>query len=120
MKILGNILWWLLGGLVTSVVWFLIGVLLCCTVVFIPFGLQCLKISKLLLWPFGSHVEVGQFGFSGFIFNIIWICLVGWELAIMHLIAAFLCTITIIGIPMASQHLKLAKLSFLPFGAKIH
>jgi len=119
MNIIGNIIWWIFGGLITAMLWLIIGIILCCTVVFIPFGLQCIKTARLILWPFGSEIVIGQFGFGGFIFNIIWILLIGWELAIAHLIGAVLCTLTVIGIPFAIQHVKLAKLALLPFGAKI-
>lgn len=45
--------------------------------------------------------------------------MVGWELAVAHLTGAFFCAITIVGIPLAVQHLKLAQLAFMPFGAKV-
>lgn len=72
-----------------------------------------------LLFPFGKDIELGGFGAGGFLFNIIWILVVGWELAVAHLTGAFFCAITIVGIPLAVQHLKLAQLAFMPFGAKV-
>ena len=48
--------------------------------------------------------------------NVIWVVLVGWELAIGHLVSSFLLAITIIGIPLALANLKLVPISLLPFG----
>jgi uncharacterized membrane protein YccF (DUF307 family) len=50
------------------------------------------------------------------IFNVIWVVLFGWEIAIAHLVAAAILAITIIGIPFAAQHMKLLSLSLWPFG----
>ena len=120
MKILGNIIWLLFGGIISALAWFLSGLILCLTVIGIPFGIQCFKISALVLWPFGKEIELGNFGVGGLLFNILWIVFFGWELAIGHLITGLIFCITIIGIPFGLQHFKLAKLGLLPFGAKIH
>ncbi|XMB85996.1 YccF domain-containing protein [Mycoplasmatota bacterium WC44] len=119
MSFIGNLIWLLFGGIISFIGWFLVGVVLCVTIIGIPFGVQCLKISRLVLWPFGSEVEVGSFGVGGLLGNIIWILLVGWELCILHLVVGVLLTITIIGIPFGRQHFKFALLALLPFGAKI-
>jgi len=119
MSILGNIIWWIFGGLLLALGWLIAGLILCITVIGIPFGLQCFKIAGFVFWPFGREIEVGNFGVGGLVLNIIWILLVGWELAIAHLFAALFCAITIIGIPFAFQHIKLAQIAFLPFGAKV-
>jgi len=120
MKILGNIIWLLFGGIISALAWFLSGLILCLTVIGIPFGIQCFKISALVLWPFGKEIKLGNFGVGGLLFNILWIVFFGWELAIGHLITGLIFCITIIGIPFGLQHFKLAKLGLLPFGAKIH
>ena len=120
MKIIGNLLWIVLGGLIISLLWFIAGLLLCVTIIGIPFGTQCFKIAGFVLWPFGWDITPGGFGVMGAIGNIIWIIVCGIELAIVHLICGLLLCITIIGIPFALQHFKLAKLAFIPFGAQIH
>jgi uncharacterized membrane protein YccF (DUF307 family) len=51
-----NVLWNLLGGLVFGLFYFVLGVVLCVTLVGIPFGKQCLKLSKLAFKPFGRTV----------------------------------------------------------------
>jgi uncharacterized membrane protein YccF (DUF307 family) len=51
--------------------------------------------------------------------NIIWIFIGGIWIAITHLVFGFLFAITIIGIPFALQHFKLAGLALTPFGREI-
>ncbi|MCQ1528428.1 YccF domain-containing protein [Lutispora saccharofermentans] len=120
MSFLGNIIWLLFGGIIGAIAWFLAGLILCITIIGIPFGIQCFKISAFVLWPFGKEIELGNFGAGGLIFNIIWLLVFGWEFAIAHLIIAGIFCITIVGIPFGLQHLKLAKLGLMPFGAHIH
>lgn len=119
MKILGNIIWVVFGGLIGAVGWGAAGLMLLITIVGIPFGIQCMKIAALTLWPFGHDVTIGEFGAMGLIGNVLWIMLFGWELLLYHLGCALLFAVTIIGIPFARQHLKLARLAFIPFGAEI-
>lgn len=119
MKILGNLIWLLFGGLIASLGWALAGLLCCITIVGVPFGLQCFKIATLVLWPFGKDISVGEFGVGGALFNIIWILCLGWELCVTHFVTGLLLCLTIVGIPFGKQHFKLAALAILPFGAKI-
>ncbi len=119
MGLIGNIVWMIFGGLVAAFLWLLAGVLVCATIIGIPFGIQCFKIAGLTLAPFGRDVEVGRFGAAGFIANVIWILILGWELFVAHLSIGILLCITIIGIPFGLQHFKLALLAILPFGARI-
>ncbi len=118
MKTLGNIIWFLLGGLEMAIVWYLTGLLWCITIVGIPVGVQCFKIGTLCLWPFGRDIEYGTSSMSTIV-NILWIIFGGLELAVMHAILGVLFCITIIGIPFGKQYFKLAKLSLMPFGATI-
>lgn len=119
LSIIGNILWFLLGGLIMALLWFVAGLLVCITIIGIPFGLQCFKFAGFVIWPFGRQVDVGHFGFGGLLGNILWILLLGWELCITHLTFGLIFCITIIGIPFGIQHFKLAMLAILPFGARI-
>lgn len=120
MNFIGNVIWLLFGGIIAAIVWFLAGLLLCITIIGIPFGVQCFKIANFVIWPFGKEIEIGDFGAGGLIFNIIWIFLLGWELALAHLIIGALFCMTIIGIPFGLQHFKFAQLGLIPFGARIH
>jgi len=119
MNLIGNIIWLLLGGILAAIVWFIAGLVLCVTIIGIPFGLQCFKISSFVLWPFGKEIELGNFGAGGLIFNISWLLIFGWELAIAHLVIGAIFCVTIVGIPFGLQHFKFAQLGLIPFGAKI-
>lgn len=119
MSLIGNIIWFVFGGLIGAIFWALIGLLLSITIIGIPFGIQCFKIARLVLWPFGSKVKIGEFGVGGLIGNILWIIFIGWELCVFHAVVGAIFFISIIGIPFAKQHFKFAALALLPFGAKI-
>ncbi|RFM30321.1 YccF domain-containing protein [Deminuibacter soli] len=121
MKILGNLIWLIFGGLWSALGYVVGGLVLCITIIGIPFGLQCFKIAGLVLWPFGKKVVTtnGSGGCLSLLFNIIWLFCGGFYTAIIHLLFAFLLAITIIGIPFAMQHLKLVELSLMPFGKDI-
>jgi len=119
-RIIGNIIWLLFGGIVLALGWMLAGLILCITIIGIPFGVQCFKIGALVLWPFGREVQIGNFGVGGLLLNIIWIIFFRWELALSHFITGLLFCITIVGIPFGLQHFKLAKLGLVPFGARIN
>ena len=119
MRLLMNVLWIVFGG--GFVIWleYMIGgLLLCLTVVGIPFGLQCFKIAGLGLLPFGKdiHESQGSSGCLGLFFNILWIVVAGIWIFLSHLGLALALALTIIGIPFAIQHVKLAVLALAPFG----
>ena len=117
MKLIANILWLILGGLITALIWGILGILLCISIIGIPFGIQCFKLARLSLAPFGKNIDLNPN--KHIIANIIWGILCGWELALLYLIAAVFCCITIVGIPNAFIAFKMMKLSFMPFGARI-
>ena len=56
MRVLGNILWIILGGLAIAIGWALVGLILCISIIGIPFGIQAFKMAKLALWPFGAEI----------------------------------------------------------------
>jgi uncharacterized membrane protein YccF (DUF307 family) len=119
MSLLGNILWIILGGGIFIFLEYLVGgLILCLTIIGIPFGIQCLKLSILGLVPFGKEVvdKESYTGCLAVVMNILWILLGGIWIALTHVIFAFLCAITIIGLPFAKQHIKLASLALTPFG----
>jgi uncharacterized membrane protein YccF (DUF307 family) len=119
MSLIGNVLWIFLGGgLVLFLEYVLGGILLCLTIVGIPFGSQCVKLSLLALVPFGKEVidNGASSGFLAVAMNVLWIILGGILITITHVVFAILCAITIIGIPFAKQHMKLATMSLVPFG----
>lgn len=118
MSLLGNILWLILGGLIAGLGYILGGLFICLTIIGIPFGIQTMKIGVATLAPFGKEVVELPDANSPLrlIFNVIWLLLFGWEIAVAHAVSALVCAITIIGIPFAMQHLKLIPLALLPFG----
>ncbi len=118
MGCLGNILWVLLGGWITSLSWAIAGLLWCITIIGIPVGTQCFKFAGLSLFPFGKEVVYGG-GAVSLLVNIIWLLISGIPLAIEHATCGLILCVTIIGIPFGLQHFKLAKLALMPFGAKV-
>ena len=118
MSFLGNIVFFVLGGFLVFLGYVLGGILLCLTIIGIPFGIQCFKLAGGVLAPFGRDVFETEppGGALSLILNIIWIILPGLELAIMHLLLAAFFALTIVGIPLAVQHMKLVKVALLPFG----
>jgi len=121
MSVLGNILWLIFGGFFAGCGYILGGIALCLTIVGIPFGLVAIRIGFATFAPFGKKIVEGPDANSTLrvIFNLIWIVLFGWEIAMAHLASAIVCAVTIIGIPFAVQHLKLIPLSLLPFGREL-
>ena len=121
MNLLLNIIWLILGGFIVAIAYVLGAVLLCITIVGIPFGIQCFKLAGLAVAPFGREIREKEppSGCLAVVMNIIWIILPGLELAIFHLIMALLFAITIIGLPLAAQHLKMTRLALLPFGFQV-
>lgn len=118
MRTLGNILWFLFGGLIGGLAWTLAGCIWCITIIGIPFGLQCFKFASLAFFPFGKDVVYGG-GSISFLANIIWLIFFGWEMALGYLALGAVLCITIVGIPVGLQCFKMAKLSLMPFGADV-
>ena len=78
------------------------------------------RIASYALWPFGrSIVRRPRAGLGSLIGNIIWVILLGWELALGHLISGILLCLTIIGIPLGLANFKLIPISLLPLGVRI-
>ena len=118
MRILGNIIWIICGGLISAIIWALAGVLWCITIIGIPVGLQCFKLAGLALNPFGKEV-VYEGGPVSFIINVIWFLLSGLEIAVTNLALGIILCITIVGIPFGMQFFKFAGLAIRPFGASV-
>ena len=118
MSAIGNILWFLFGGLIGGLSWVLAGLSFCVTIVGIPVGMQCFKMAQLAFFPFGKEVVYGGGGFS-FLVNLIWILFFGWEMAIGYAVLGLVWCVTILGIPVGKQCFKMAKLALMPFGAEV-
>ena len=118
MSLIGNIIWLILGGLLTSVLYIFAGLLFCITIIGIPFGIQLIKIGIYAFWPFGRELSFGKGepGCLSTIGNVIWIVCGWWEIAIVHLVCGLVFCITIVGIPFGRKHFHIAITSLLPFG----
>ena len=121
MKILGNILWLIFGGVIVALEYFISSFILIITIIGIPFGVQTMKLGILALWPFGKTTVQSErsSGCLYIIFNILWILIGGIWIALSHFIFGIILYITIIGIPFGNQHFKLASLALTPFGRDI-
>ena len=122
LSVFGNVLWVTFGGgLLLFLMYLMGGVALCLTILGIPFGIQCIKIGLLALLPFGKRVvhKESATGCVATVMNILWLFTGGWMIALTHLFAALFCAITIVLIPFAMQHMKLAATALTPFGKEI-
>jgi uncharacterized membrane protein YccF (DUF307 family) len=117
MSCLGNIIWLIFGGFLAGLGYIVGGLLLCLTIIGIPFGIQSIKLGVATFAPFGKEVVPSQRagGFLPLVFDVLWIVLFGWEIALAHLISAAILAITIIGIPFAKQHFKLLPVALFPY-----
>ncbi|MGB7563493.1 MAG: YccF domain-containing protein [Prochlorococcaceae cyanobacterium] len=127
-RLLLNLIWFVLGGLVMGLGWWLAGLVAALTIVGLPWARACFVIGNFSFFPFGkeavSRLEVtgrrdlgtGPLGFIG---NVIWFLVAGLWLAIGHLTSALACFVTIIGIPFGWQHLKLAVIALAPIGVTV-
>lgn len=121
MSLFMNLLWLLLGGILTAVEYFVGSLLLIITIIGIPFGIQTMKLAGLALLPFGKEVRScpHSSGCLSVMMNILWIFLGGIWISLSHLVFGILLCITVIGIPFGLQHFKLAALALSPFGKEI-
>ena len=128
MALLGNIFWFLLGGVFTGLLWWIFGMLAFISLVGIPWGRACFVMGSFAFFPFGKEpirrdILTGQqdIGTSalGTVGNVLWFVLAGVWIALGHVLSALACAVTIIGIPFAWQHLKLAALALCPIGQTI-
>jgi uncharacterized membrane protein YccF (DUF307 family) len=115
-----NILWLIFGGLAAALAWVIAAVIMAITIIGLPWAFAALRIALYTLLPFGHEIrsrpDAGVLSLLG---NIIWFVLAGWWLALGHLILAVALALTIIGIPFAWAHLKLAGASLAPVGTEI-
>ena len=86
MKILGNIIWLVFGGIIIAIEYFIGSLILMITIVGIPFGLQTLKMGSLSIWPFGrtSRVEPQPSGCLYVFMNVLWLLCGGIWIALSH------------------------------------
>jgi uncharacterized membrane protein YccF (DUF307 family) len=128
MSLILNIIWLIFGGLIMGIAWFFAALLAAISIVGLPWAASCVRIGMFTLMPFGHEAvdrrlltgreDIGT-GPLGTIANVIWLITLGIPLALGHLVAAVACAVTIIGLPFAWQHLKLAGISLWPVGTEV-
>jgi uncharacterized membrane protein YccF (DUF307 family) len=128
MRLIGNLIWFVFGGLFMGLGWFLVGLCMFLSIIGIPWGRPCFMLGGFCLWPLGREVvirsaltgkqDVGT-GTLGALGNLIWFLVAGWWLFLGHFFSALLCFLTIIGIPFGVQHMKLAGASLAPIGKTV-
>jgi len=123
-----NVLWILFGGLWMAAGWVIAAVLMAITIIGLPWARAAINIAWYTLLPFGQkavsraeysgreNIGTGPLGVLG---NIVWFVLAGWWLALGHLITAVMLAFTIVGLPFAWAHLKLAGIALWPIGREI-
>ena len=128
MSLLLNLLWVVFGGLWMAVAWVVAAVIMAITIIGLPWMRAAFNIAVYTLLPFGqtavsrdAYTGRGDLGTGplGTIGNIMWFIFAGWWLALGHILFALGNAITIIGLPFAWAHLKLAGLALWPIGKMI-
>jgi uncharacterized membrane protein YccF (DUF307 family) len=127
-RLILNILWFVLGGWIAGLLWILGGALLAVTIIGLPYTGAAWRIAGFAFWPFGKEIvsreivtgrgDIGT-GPLGFVLNIIWFLLGGWYIALSHLLIAFAEAVTIIGIPFAIKDFQLALIALSPIGREV-
>jgi len=128
MSTIGNFFWFILGGWIMGLAWWVVGVFMYIFIITIPWAKSCFVIGQFCFFPFGKETisrkelnnkhDIGT-GNLSVLGNIIWFVFAGIWLAIGHVMSAFACFISIIGIPFGIQHLKLAGVSLFPIGKTV-
>jgi uncharacterized membrane protein YccF (DUF307 family) len=118
-RLLLNVLWFIFGGWISGTLWLLAALILAVTIIGLPWVPAALRMAGFSYWPFGKTVVDRDAGAASLLLNIVWLVLAGWWLALHHVVLAIGLAVTIIGIPFAFQHLKLALISLTPVGKAV-
>ena len=116
MRLLMNVLWFIFGGWISGSLWILAGAIFAITIVGLPWTPAAFRMAGFSYWPYGKIVVDRDDGPTSLVLNILWLVFAGWWLALHHVVFACALAVTIIGIPFAWQHVKLAILSLTPVG----
>ena len=120
LRLILNVIWLVLCGWWMAILYFLAGLVAFILIITIPFGIAAWRIAGYVLWPFGRQIEPRRdAGIGSLIGNIIWIVLIGWWLALGHLVSGIALCLTIIGIPLGLANFKIIPISLVPLGVRI-
>lgn len=126
-SLLLNVLWLVFGGIWMAIAWLVAAIVMAVTIIGLPWARSALTMARYTLLPFGHSVvdrsqisgsDMGT-GFLGLISNLMWLALAGWWLALGHLVIGLGLAVTVIGLPFAWAHLKLAGLALWPIGKEV-
>jgi uncharacterized membrane protein YccF (DUF307 family) len=119
-RTIGNVLWLVLAGFWLAIGYAVAGLVAFVLIITIPFGIASFRLAGYVLWPFGRTVVWQRSaGFWSILGNVVWLVVVGWELAVAHLVAGALLCITVIGIPFGVACWKMVPLALLPLGRRV-
>jgi uncharacterized membrane protein YccF (DUF307 family) len=119
-RTIGNVLWFLLAGVWLAIGYVVAGLIAFVLIITIPFGIAAFRLAGFVVWPFGrTAVWRRQAGAWSLVGNVVWVLLLGWELALLHLIAGLILCVTIIGIPFGIACWKMVPLALLPLGREV-
>jgi len=121
MRTVGNILWFLLAGLVLAIGYTVAGIVCFLLIITIPFGIASFRLAGYVIWPFGRVVVDRETSAPVLVFlaNILWLIFAGWWLALAHLALGLLLCLTIIGIPFGIASFKMVPLAIVPLGRRV-
>ena len=120
MRTIGKVLWFLLAGVWLAIGYVVAGLIAFVLIITIPFGIAAFRLAGFVFWPFGRTAvwrrEAGVWSVLG---NVVWVLLLGWELALLHLVAGLVLCVTVIGIPFGIACWKMVPLALLPLGREV-
>ena len=120
MRVVLNIMWLLLAGWELALLYAFAALICFVLIITIPFGIASLRIAWFALWPFGRTViKRPDAGIASGIGNILWLVLIGWWVALGHVVTGVLLCLTIIGIPLGIANFKLIPIALLPLGRRV-
>jgi len=119
MRTIMNVLWFIFGGWISGSLWILAGLIFAVTIVGLPWTPAAFRLAGFSYFPFGKLLIDRDDGPTSLLLNVLWVIFAGWWLALHHLVLAVALAVTIIGIPFAWQHLKLALASLTPVGKAV-
>jgi uncharacterized membrane protein YccF (DUF307 family) len=119
-RVLGNIIWLVFGGLVLAAAYALVALVMFILIITIPFGIASARMALFCVWPFGrTLIRRPDAGTGSVVGNVLWFVLAGWWLALGHIVTGVAMCLTIIGIPLGLANFKLIPVSLTPFGREI-
>ncbi|MEG1535393.1 MAG: YccF domain-containing protein [Clostridia bacterium] len=109
---LGNFYWKLFGGIVFFSLWLVVGTAFLLSVFGAPLAVKCFRLAYISWKPFGKEIS---FVPDHVFVSIVWFFVIGWALTLYCFLNLIISVVSIVGIPIAKQWLKVGVISLLPF-----